>query len=259
MSQQTTWQKPNAKRFGSVKLEVGADASTLVDLGAIRSAKFKDKISNFSVKPDNANELFYYSQGDKVSFTCLLLEVDLTTLKNLEGGRYTIATEAGSLVNNYSQVEAANSWAYNTFIKFDYQNSDGTCVNIDSVTAGTDGALVLNTDYITHQSADGSWGIMLIDGTKLTTLNQTITIQYDYTPAVSKTLTPTSFGNKTTVYARLTNTNREGKKMVIDISGVSNIKPIELGFVSDYAEDIMGVEIELEGYVVSIYDEQSVA
>jgi hypothetical protein len=113
---------------------------------------------------------------------------DTSIYEKLGGGVYNRTAVAGTIVNNASQVVAIG-WAYNKFIKIENQNGSGAIITPDSVTASTNGLLVANTDYYIGQNDRGEYGIFILDSATVTTLNQTITIVYDYTPSASSYIT----------------------------------------------------------------------
>lgn len=168
---------------------VGDNSGNAVDLGAVRNVRFMGELIRTKVDSDNRGTIInkVRMQG-KLEFDWLE-PGNAAKLAVLFKGIVTPGTVAGSIVNNYSQVVAANGWAFNQFIPFDFQDADGTAPNVDSVTLGTNGALTVNVDYIVSQHADGRWGIQILDSSTVTTVNQTATIQFDYTPATAQTLT----------------------------------------------------------------------
>jgi hypothetical protein len=170
-------------------LWVGDDSGSLVDMGALRNIRFTSEMITTIINSDNRGEIIRKSRMPGKIEAELLEPGDADTLENIFKGLVAKSSVAGSIVNNYSQVIASGEWAYNTFIPFDFNDADGTNVNIDSVTLGTNGAIVANTDYHTFQHHDGRWGIIIVDSSTVTTLAQTVTIQFDYTPAASKVLT----------------------------------------------------------------------
>lgn len=169
-------------------LHVGDDSGSTVNVGALRNVRFTSEQISVVVNSDNRGEIIRKSRMPGRIEAELLEPGDADTLENIFKGLLAKSSVAGTLVNNYSQVEASGEWAYNTFIPFDHQDADGTAPNVDSVTGGTDGALVVNVDYIITQHPDGRWGVMILDSTDVTTLTQTITIAFDYTPAAAKVL-----------------------------------------------------------------------
>jgi hypothetical protein len=187
----------------------------------------------------------------------------------LRGGIDQYQTVAAAKVSGVVQTVASGDWAYNKFIKIGNQNGDGSAITVNSVAAGTDGALVANTDYYVGQNDEGQYGIYIIDSAKVTTVNQSLTINYDYTPAASKTLTTGGLTEINPNVVRLTNTNAEGKKFEVTIFKASNTTGINLKLPSDDADDVWATPVTLEGVcdaarlagaqLLKIVDEQSVA
>lgn len=182
---------------------VGDDAGSVVDLGAVRNVRFIGQKIGLKVDSDNRGTIINKARiNGRIEFDWLEAG-NMAKIAEVFKGLVTAATVAGDLVNNYSQVVASGDWAYNTFIPFTYQDADGTAPNIDSVTGGTDSTLTVNVDYIVTQHDDGRWGIMVLDSATVTTLTQTITIQFDYTPAVSQTLTGGTSQTATNRYVKI--------------------------------------------------------
>tara|TARA_R100001086_G_C11832729_1_gene257008 strand:- start:815 stop:1588 length:774 start_codon:yes stop_codon:yes gene_type:complete len=252
---QTTIQKSNAIRKGSVRIEIGDDSSSLVDIGAIRNPVFTSLVENQNIEFDNVNDLKKFVEGDKVQFSFDLAEINLTNLAELDAGMVTLTTTAASPVSGATQNVASGAWSYNTFIAIANQNGDGTVPTINSVTLGTDGAIVAETDYVTVKQG-GTWGIVIWDSTTVTTEAQTIVIDYDYTPAASKKLTFTSQGTKTEKYVRITNTDENGNEFRIDFNQATNFSSPSIDFAADDEEDVAILPVSLEGYLVEIVDEQ---
>jgi hypothetical protein len=105
------------------------------------------------------------------------------------GGALTYVDIPGVLVEDAIQTVAALAASYQKLIKIENQNSDLGAITVNSVTGGTDGALTVTTDYTIGQNEKGEYGIMLVSGGNITTLDQIITIDYDYTPASGKKVT----------------------------------------------------------------------
>ncbi len=196
---------------------VGDDSGSVVDLGAVRNVVFMaDKIGT-RIESDNRGTIINKArmQG-KVSFDWLE-PGNAAKIATIFKGLVTPGTVAGSIVNNYSQVVASGEWAYNTFIPFDFNDADGTAPNIDSVTLGTDGAIVVNVDYHVQQHADGRWGIVIVDSATVTTLTQTVTIQFDYTPAASQTLTGGTSQTATNRYVKIIGPSEDSDSVTREI------------------------------------------
>lgn len=256
---QTTIQKRDALRFGSVVLEVGPDFGSLVNLGAIRDMKFNHKGEQIEIKFDNTESIKYFKNGQKASLTFLLAEIDLTTFSLTDDGLVEVTNVAAAPVAGATQTIAANSVAEKQFVEIENQMGDGTAPTINSVTGATDGALAANNDYYLIKNAQGKWGIhFVLAGSTLTTMNQVFTINYDYTPNASKKMTFNDFGQKNEMVAKITNTNNDGKQFIIKFTNITNLKNLTMPFLADDADDVATIEMELEGYVLEVIDEQSV-
>lgn len=118
-----------------------------------------------------------------------LENVDRDMIERLIGG--TANDVAGSLVAGATQV-IASPFTAGLFYAIDNQNGSGAALTINSVTGSVDGALAANDDYQVVVNDAGVYGIVLrtvAEGSTLTTLTQTITINYDYTPTAAEELT----------------------------------------------------------------------
>ncbi len=162
----------------------------------------------------------------------------------------TIENVAWTIVNNFSQEVASGDWNYNKFIPLTNQNGDGSAITPDSVTAGTDGALVLDTDYFLTD-VDGVKGIMIIDSTTVTTEAQTITIVYDYTPNASEKIILTQSAVESVnlvIKIEATDPDDETKKRIITLDtcvfdgtyGLSFLDVVEAG-------DLTGTSFNFKG------------
>ena len=140
-------------------------------------------VEQFADEPDTQE---IYSAGVPLH----TINFDVFEIKNFDalGILYgkTVNNTAGSLVSGATQVKASGSWGYNDPFVIENQNGDGTQLTINSVTGGTDGALVANTDYFVGQNAAGDTVVTVIDSATVTTESQTITVDYDYTPNASQ-------------------------------------------------------------------------
>lgn len=245
---QTTVQKSEAIRLGSVKAEVAATiAGPWTNLGALRDAHAQETWEKVTVESDNAGDVKEYIKNQQIKITALLLEYDLEILDALRGDIDEYSTTAGSLVSGATQAVASGSWGYNDPIVVENQNGDGSALTINSVTGSVDGALVSGTDYFVGEDENGDTVVTVIDTATVTTESQTITIDYDYTPNASKNIT--TGGNKTmsNFAAKLTNANEDGENWIIQIYKCSIDDGLDLSFQSDEADDVNGVKIAFTG------------
>lgn len=248
---QTTVQRQNAIRFGSAKLEIGEAVASLIDIGALRNVRIVESWDEVEVQSDNAGVLLQKIRNQKLTINADWLEPDLEILNTIRGGIDTYDTTANSIVEDHDQTIAADAYDFNEFIECEYQNEDGSVLQIDSqgypdLSGSVDGALAHGDDYFITKNGQGKWGIIIVEaGTTVTTMNQVFTLSYDYTPAASKDL---SSGGKFAVSARvvrLTNTNAAGNTVVMTIYRGFNNGPLELPWPSDEGEDAMPMPIEI--------------
>ena len=256
---QTTIQRNDALRFGSAVLEIGPDFSSLTNVGAIRDLVFTHKGETVEIEFDNTDSIKFFKKGQKGSFTFLLAEIDMTILSQVEEGLVNLSTVPGTLVMGAVQLVTNGSWSDKTFIPITNQNGNCAVISITSVVGSVDGALTAAADDFEEISVNGVYGIVLniTEGAALTTAAQNITITYNYTPSASKNITFNDFGQKTEFVARITNTNSVGNALRIDLSGVTNLKPLSFPLLSDNADDVSTLELELDGVIDLIVDEQS--
>lgn len=252
---QTTIQKTAAIRKGSTRVQIGDNFGALVDIGALRNPVFTSLVENHEIDFDNVESQKKFVKGDKVQFAFDLAEINLTNLATLDAGLVTLSTVAGTPLVSQSEAIASGDWSYSTFIELANQESDGTQPTINSVTGGTNGALVLDTDYFIIKVA-GKWGIYVIDSVTVTTEAQTITVDSDYTPAASKSLAFTTSGLKTDKVMRIVNTDENDKTFTIDISAATNFEAPSIDFAGDDEEDVAILPVRVQGTIAAWTDQQ---
>lgn len=253
---QTEIQKQGAIRHGSVIVEIGDDLSSLVNIGAIRDLSFNEQGTVAQIEFDNTLPITVTRNGDLYSFDFTMGEINWSNIALMNDGAISVVNIAGTPVSGEDQVVNAGGWSYGQLIELSGQNADGSQPTINSVTAGTDGALVLNTDYFVAKNSAGKWAVYIIDSSTLSTENQAITINTDYTPSASKRVTFSDNVIKREKYIRLTNTDANGKRLIYTLKGVTNVTPIALDFAGDQEDDVATLPVSLQGRMVDIVDEQ---
>ena len=238
---------PGAIRIGSAKFEVGNDVDSLVDLGTMENVVFEESWTEIRRIGGNVGEISREIRDHMAALGGDLVEVELENLSKFRGGIDEYSATPGTKVSGADQVINAGAWAYNKFIKIEHQNSDGSEITVNAVTGGTDGLLAANTDYYVGQNDKGEYGIFVIDSATVTTIDQAITIDYDYTPNASKTL---KSGGKTVIspkVVRITNYNANDKKFEITVYKAYNSQGIRIS-LPNYNDDATAVcPIRLQG------------
>lgn len=211
----------------------------------------------------NCNVGTFQKTADKlanINFTMLELN-NLDALANIIGSsREAIAWTP---VAGATQATTANAYSFNQFIKIANQNADGSAITVNSVTGGTDGLLVVDTDYYVGQNANGEYGIFIIDSATVTTMNQVFTIDYDYTPAASE-VNVYNFENADIPFGiykfescayQTTATTNPWRKDIIYMYKVSLWGEIVERYLNT-AENLEGSEVALSGDLGGLYLKQ---
>lgn len=167
-----------------------ATPDVYTDLGvtyAEASMEFTYDVNKWTGSAGEAIKTFF--QNMAISTTFDLAQIEMSNIHKLMSGASGYSATAASPVAGATQTIASGSWEYDKFIPIANQNGDGSAITINSVTLGTDGAIVLDTDYYAGFDAQGKYGIWIIDSATVTTEAQSVVINYDYTPSASRKLT----------------------------------------------------------------------
>jgi len=229
-------------------IEVGDNIGAMVNLGAVDKVKFQETFETVDIISQSVGLVAVRKRNHRCKLNFDLIEINLLYLETIRGDVDTYNTVAAEIVNNHPYVVGSGDWGYDEFIEYDYQNGAATKITPDSVVGSVDGALVCNTDFFIVQNAAGKWGIVIRDSATVTTLVQTITITYDYTPAANRYL---STGSESVVInpkvVRITNTDPDGDTVVILVYAARNTEGINLEFPDYDAGEPWRCPITLEG------------
>lgn len=258
MGKQTTIQVPEAIRKGSVRVLVGDDFDSLVDIGALRNPVITSLAENQSIEFDNVDPLQKFVRGQRAQVTFDLAEVNLSNIAVLDSGMINLTTIADTLVEGAEQLVVSGQWAFNQFIKIANQNGNGSEITVNSVTGASAGALEEGVDYQLVQSG-GVWGIIVLETDSPIDEGQNLTIDYDYTPNEAKRITFNDSGSKVLKAMRLINTDEDDKEFRIDITEGTNFAPISVDFAGDEEDDVAILPIDFQGKIVEWVDEQQTA
>lgn len=251
---QTSIQKTPAIRKGAVKVEIGDDFASLVDIGALRKPVMTSLAENQSIKFDNVSELKKFVNGKRIQMAFDLCEINLTNMAKLDAGLVTLATVASAPVGVTGEAKGTG-WVVGKPIKLNYKNGANTIV-ASIVVKGNGSALALTTNYVTYVG-DGTNGELGYTYIVPVTANATvITADYSYTPNASKKLTFADSGTKTLKVMRISNTDENGKVFKIDIENATNFSAPVITFAGDDADDVATLPITFQGDLVEIVDEQ---
>ncbi len=205
---QATAQAPKTINIGSAAAFYSLDSGgAFTNVGLGDGFAFTEEMTPLDSAPDNgiAPDILRGLANQTATITGNLWEYDLTKLNAIRGGVDILSTVASSLVSGEVQTVASGDWAYDIPIELAGQNQSGLVPTINSVTGGTDGALVLLTDYVVIKLPTGNFAISILDSVTVTTEAQTIAIDTDYTPSASTTLTTGGLSSMTPIWWRFIN------------------------------------------------------
>ena len=263
---QTTVQRPEAVRFGSVKFELGKDLGNLVNIGALRNVQIAESWEEVKVESGNAGVLKKRIKNQKVAITADWLEWDLETADLMRGDidEYSaVPGEATPVTDEEVKLEGTK------LVRLEHKNGANTEVTTIVVTSNdaTPVPRTLNTDYVIGVDPAGYTCIARIEGGEIGD-GDTVLVDYSYTPSVSKKLTS---GGNFTINPRvikLTNKNEADKDLTITIYYAAVGERMTLPFPDDTADDALVSGINLVGEIdasraagdqlYEILDEQSV-
>lgn len=251
---QTTIQNQDSLRFGSTQLLVGPNVGSLVDVGALRGMSFVSKVENSELEFDNTPSIVKFAKGDRGSFAFSLAEVNLDTIAVTDGGLVVTTPNPGVATPVVNELHTLSNDEVESFAFKNGANTRVASIVVTNIGGGT--TYVEGTDYEIVVLPNGYTGIVRVQTGSITN-GQTLEIDYTYTPNTSITMTFNTTGSKTPFYARIINTNSVGLTFRIDITDCANITAMTLPFISDNADDVMVVEMELEGTIVEVVDEQA--
>lgn len=194
-----------------------------------------------------------------------LMQLYMPNVQKLMDGVATESQESGSLVEGAEQT-IASGWTPNQLIRIEGQNSDGSAPTINSVTASSSGAGAEDDDYTLVKGTDGLWYIALrSDGTASFGTSESVTVDYDYTPAESRSL---KMGSKSAeLKPKIVEIEKtiSGKIFRVRLWSAVNTAGITIAFPPSDNDSVATIPMELEGTIdtsrsdgeqlLDIYDE----
>ncbi|TGC08128.1 hypothetical protein [Methanolobus halotolerans] len=262
---QTTVQNSNAIRFGSGKLEIGTSIGSLVNIGAIRNAVFKEEWEDVEVKSDNAGIVKVGIKEHVAYIECDMMEVNLENLNTIRGDLDAYSTVAETPVSVTSETHTLEG---TDFTRLDHRNGDGAEVSGIVVTDSSDDPAVRNIDYVIAVDTEGYTCIARISDSIVISDGEGIKVDYSYIPISAATLTS---GGKTSIsnrVVRITNTNENDKTFRITIYKATVNEGQNIEFPADDGDDPAMPHLKMKGVLdvsrtagdqlFEIYDEQGV-
>lgn len=252
-------------------VKVGDTIGGLTDLGVLKGdAQIEITYDLVKVNGSKAESLVDIVKNPVVTATFEMYQIYLTYLNEFLDGVGTLTTVAASKVDDHAQTIAADAYDFQEFIVAEYQNADGTLLQIDAtgvptVSGATDGALTEGTDFFAMTDSQGNWGIMIVDSATVTTMDQVFTYTYDYTPAASQKVTigdaSASLTAKIVEFSKTIAT----KVFRARIWSATNEAGITLAFPDSAGDEPMSIPMSLKGgldttrsagdQLIEIYDE----
>lgn len=261
---QTAVQNVTALKFGSSKIEAGADVGSLVNLGVSGNIEFSESFTPLVIKPSNAQEIRVGNTQHFASVKFELWEFKLANVIALRGGMDTAGSVAGASTPVVDELHVLTGV---TAVRLNYKNGSGAVVTSISVKDSANTSAVQNTDYVISVDSAGWTCIARVSASTVITTGEQVKVSYTYVPYASATMTTGGLITIAPKVVRLTNINAAGKAFRITVYSATNQKGIELKFPDDESADNMKPVFELKGVtdvtrtagdqLFEIYDEQS--
>lgn len=242
MGRQTTVQDSNTIRFGSAKIEMGANVGALVDYGAANNVVFTESWDPVKVVSANAGEIVVGIRNQMATVNFDMLEANLTNLNAMRGGIDTYATVAAAPVAIVDELVTLTGVTAQRLL---YKNGSGAIVTGITVTTGAGVGRTLNTDYVVGVDAAGYTIITRIAGGAFAD-GEVAKVDYTYTPNTGKSLTSGGKFTITPKVLRLTNTNEAGKIFRMTFYRAKSAQGIQLTLNNDDAVDPNAVNVSIE-------------
>jgi len=263
--------------YGSVHIpagctvKIGNTVGTLATLGVLKGdASIEITYDNVKVQGSKAETLVDFVKNMKAAATFEMYQLNLTNIQKLLDGAAEVSHVAAAIVNDHDQTIAADAYDFNEFIEAEYQNGDGSLLQIDAtgeptLSGSVDGPLVYGTDFIAVQNAEGKWGIIIIDSVTVTTMNQIFTYSYDYTPAESYSLKMGA--NSAELVSKIVEFSKtiDGLEFRARLWSVTNENGLTLAFPDSAGDEPASLPVTLTGgldtdkasgeQLIEIYDE----
>lgn len=263
--------------YGSVHIpagctvKIGDTVGGLASLGVLKGdATIELTYDKVKIQGSKAETLVDFIKNMAAAATFEMYQLNLTNIQKLLDGAASVSHVDGTKVDDHDQVTVADAYDFNEFIECDYQNADGSVLQIDTqgypdVSGSVDGALAHGTDYFVTKNGQGKWGIIIIDSVTVTTMNQVFTISYDYTPAESYSLKMGAASAELTAKIVEFSKTIDSKVFRARLWSVTNESGLTLAFPDSAGDEPASLPVTLTGgldtdkaegeQLIEIYDE----
>lgn len=244
-------QNPNAlpKFVGELFVRIVGDTGPFTRLACVRSlvSTVDTSANTVEVNTDDCGTVFSGNRPQHTIEVEFLENMDVSTIQLLLQG-VNRTDVAGTPVVGATQ-DIVNPAAYNTGFEIENQNGDGSLVSVTGVSGSVDGALVAGTDYAVTINSLGKTEIYFISGGAISTLTQTFTVTYDYTPNASEQITIKSDFTENRLFdVRIEAENDAGEDRIIDLSPARFEGAYNMNFLDVVeAGDITGASLTFIG------------
>lgn len=264
--------------YGSVHIpagctvKIGDTVPGLVNLGVLKGdAQIVITYDKLKIQGSKAETLIDFIKNMKATGTFEMYQLHLPNIEELLDGAVSVSHVDGSKVDDHDQTIAADAYDFNEFIECEYQNADGSVLQIDTqgypdLSGSVDGALTHGDDYFITKNGEGKWGIIVVEaGTSATTMNQVFTLSYDYTPAESYTLDMGD--NSAELVTKIVEFSKmiDGKTFRARLWSATNEEGLTLAFPDSAGDEPLSLPVSLVGgldtdrasgkQLIEIYDE----
>lgn len=247
MTQVVGFSNEQALLAGAGEFYFGTSLASLTRFGAYRDAVVESKRESSDLIFDNA-KINKFKKGNEFSFKFKIGEIDPDVIAAINAGWITKTTVAGTAVTWATQA-IVNPTALQ-LVEIENQNHDLVLLTVASVSGSVAWSLTVGTDYVLVKWPSGKTNIYFKTGGAISSMTQTFTVTYGYTPAASVKLAFSASGIATTFYARFIHERADGKQIIIDLSDVQNLLGLTIDFVGNDDDGVATCDVELNGKIL---------
>lgn len=248
------------------EVSIGDEVASLVSVGVLDGdSKIDVTYDLVEYLGSQGEEVISYTKNHIANMNFNMIQHDLQKIEEIMGGLATVTTVNGDPVTGAEQVISAGWTAEKEYV-LEGQNGDASKPTINSVSGSSSGAGSVDDDYFLVKGADGRWRIVLrTDGTATFGTGESITINYDYTPAESKALKFGSSSAEITPKIVQFLLTQAGKIFRVRVWAAKNENGLSLSFPAAQNDTPSNIPVQMKGRIdkdraegeqlLEIYDE----